>query len=70
MSKKESEHKERAPSPDLGRREFVKKGAAALVLLPYVVPVIQSLTVTAAWADGNGPPSSNPGKGPPFFQSW
>ena len=44
--------------PEITRREFVEKGAVALVLLPYVTPVIQSLTVTSAWAKRMG---SRPG---------
>lgn len=70
MSKNEADNNESdmkdVPQPeDLNRRQFVKKSAAALVLLPYIVPAIQSLTVNTAWAGGKGSPPPRNGSSKP-----
>ena len=48
--------KEEAKSSGMGRREFLKRGAAAATLLPYVAPVITTflLDVGEAGAQGAG----------------
>ena len=59
----DADQKTRVEPENPSRREFAKKGAVALVLLPYVVPMIQSLTVNTAWAKRRGSP-------PPRNGSW
>jgi hypothetical protein len=62
MSDEKADRQEKPQSTDLDRRELVKRGAAALVLLPYVVPMVESFTVTKAWANRRG--GSQPGGSP------
>jgi hypothetical protein len=60
MSDIESDKQHEEQSVDLNRRDLLKKGAAVAVLLPYVIPMIQSLKVPSAFA-GHSQRSKPPG---------
>ncbi len=51
---------------DSSRRDFMKTAAAGVALLPYVAPLVQSFTMTSAWAKkpGTKPPHGH-GSPPP-----